>query len=79
MRGEKVIKVSRPMVTSALFHDGPARRVELPDDVETEALWHADDGTGYFIRLSSSEWDETEEGESLERINPTIHSVYPDE
>jgi len=74
-RGQKVTTVTRQALTCALFRDGPAREVDLPDDVEIEALWHRNTGEGYQMRLSSAEWDPTAEGEELEHITPTITEV----
>lgn len=78
-RGEKVTTVARPAMTHALFRDGPAREVDLPDDVEIEELWHRPTGEGYGMRLSSADWDAKPEGVELEHITPTIESIYPDE
>jgi len=74
-RGEKVMKVTREAITFALLRDGPARCVALPDDVELEELWHSDDGVGFMLRVSSTEWPLVKEGEPLEQVNPTIEDV----
>lgn len=77
-RGEKVVTVAREAMTHALFRDGPARTVELPDDVEIVELWHTPYGEGYQMRLSSTEWEPTPEGAELDHINPTIHETWPE-
>jgi hypothetical protein len=74
-RGQKVLTVTREAMTHALFRDGPAREVDLPDDVRIEALWHTPYGEGYQMRVSSGEWDPDPEGTELDHINPTIHDV----
>ena len=71
-RGEKVTVVSREAMTHALSRDGPAREVDLPDDVEIEELWHRPTGEGCGMRLSSVEWDATAEGVELDHVRPTV-------
>jgi len=73
-RGEKVTVVSREAMAHALFHDAPAREVDLPDDVQIEELWHRPTGEGYGVRLSSAEWDATPEGVELDHVTPTVHA-----
>jgi hypothetical protein len=75
-RGERIVHVSREAMCHALLRDSSKRETSLPNDVRIEELWHNPDGWGYVLRVSSSMWDEMQEGETIPQVDVEVKARY---